>query len=129
MTDEYLDNYSNGKENKISGWVHFYNKTYKFSKEDGYNHYGDTNNIELSTRWAKEDGGVNGPENFYSVYIYNKTNDEFLKECEDLVKKGSEIVGFKTLGRNKNAKKYQYIIKAMKNRYNVKNEFIKGHFE
>lgn len=128
MANKYLDNYNNGKENKISGWVYFYNKTYKFPKK-GYNHYGDTNNVELSTRWAKEAGGINGPENFYSVYIYDKTNDEFLKECEDLVKKGSEIVGFNTLGRNKNAKKYQYVIKVMKNKYKLKNEFIKGHFE
>lgn len=124
--NKYLDRYSN--ENKISGWVHFYNRKYKFNGKE-YNNYADTDNKILADKWAKEMGGIEGAENFYNKYIYKKTIDEFINECDKLVKKGSIITGLKIEGMNKNAKKYQYIIKAMKNRYNVKNEFIKGHFE
>lgn len=73
-------------------------------------------------------GGLDGAENFYNKYIYKKTIDEFINECDKLVKKGSIITGLKIEGMNKNAKKYQYIIKAMKEKYKLKDDFIKIDF-
>lgn len=128
LASMYLKEIENNKENKISGLVYFYNKKYKFTGKE-YSHYGDISNKELSNRWSKEMGGTEGPEDFYEVYISGKTDDEFLKECEDLVKKGSKIVGFQTSGNNKMAKKYSKVIKYMLNKYKVDNKFIKSHLE
>lgn len=124
--NKYLDRYSKN-ENKISGFVHFYNRKYKFNGKE-YNNYADTDNKILADKWAKEMGGLYGAENFYNKYIYNKTSDEFINECDKLVKKGSVITGLKIEGMNKNAKKYKSIIKAIKEKYKLKDEFIKVDF-